>query len=113
MPCVTGLKGVTVEGRSVCGEQEVDGGRDVYVVPLPAILTVKEGLNLPRYPSVPSRMRAKRKPIATSSPTRPAARLEMVRLVVPAGRGRRAEVLGEGPAAAPAVAALLRQLGLV
>jgi electron transfer flavoprotein beta subunit len=111
-PCVTGLKGVRVEGSSVRGEQEVDGGRDVYVVPLPAVLTVKEGLNLPRYPSVPSRMRAKRKLVETSRPNRPTARLEMVRLVVPAGRGRRAEVLGQGPAAAPAVAALLRQLAL-
>ena len=112
-PCVTGLKRVQVEGSSVRGEQEVDGGRDVYVVPLPAVLTVKEGLNLPRYPSVPSRMRAKRKPVLTSAPTRPAPRLEMVRLVVPAGRGRRAEVLGQGPAAAPAVAALIRQQGLI
>jgi electron transfer flavoprotein beta subunit len=112
-PCVTGLKRVQVEGSAVRGEQEVDGGRDVYVVPLPAVLTVKEGLNLPRYPSVPSRMRAKRKPVATLAPERPAPRLEMVRLVVPPGRGKRAEVLGHGPAAAPAVADLLRQLGLV
>jgi electron transfer flavoprotein beta subunit len=111
-PCVTGLKRVQVEGSSVRAEQEVDGGRDVYVVPLPAVLTVKEGLNLPHYPSVPSRMRAKRKPVATSTPARPDPRLEMVRLVVPAGRGKRAEVLGQGTAAAPAVVALLRQLGL-
>ena len=34
-------------------EQEVGGGRDVYDVPLPAVVTVLEGLNLPRYPSVP------------------------------------------------------------
>ena len=34
-------------------EQEVGTGRDVYDVPLPAVVTVKEGLNLPRYPSVP------------------------------------------------------------
>src|SRR5947208_2870240 len=62
-PCVTGLKKVTVEGTSVRCEQEVEGGRDVYVVPLPAVLTVKEGLNLPRYPSVPGRMRARGKQV--------------------------------------------------
>ena len=111
-PCVTGLKRVQLEGSRVRCEQEVDGGRDVYVVPLPAVLTVKEGLNLPRYPSVPGRMRAKRRPVAASAPARSAPRLEMVRLVVPAGRGRRAEVLGKGPIAAPAVAELLHQLGL-
>jgi electron transfer flavoprotein beta subunit len=56
-PCVTGLKKVIVEGGQVRCEQEVEGGRDVYVVPLPAVVTVKEGLNLPRYPSVPGLLR--------------------------------------------------------
>src|SRR5712664_1522236 len=112
-PCVTGLKGVKVEGGSVRCEQEADGGRDVYVVPTPAVLAVKEGLNLPRYPSVPGRMRAGRKPIATSTPTRPPARLELVRLEVPPGQGRRAEVLGNGATAAPAVVEMLRSVGVV
>jgi electron transfer flavoprotein beta subunit len=112
-PCVTGLKGVIVEGAWVRCEQEVDGGRDVYVVPTPAVLTVKEGLNLPRYPSVPGRMRAARKPIATSTPARAPAHLELVRLEVPPGQGRRAEVLGNGPAAAPAVVEMMRKIGVV
>ena len=112
-PCVTGLKKVTVEGSSVRCEQEVEGGRDVYVVPLPAVLTVKEGLNLPRYPSVPGRMRARSKPVATSAPPRPAPHLELVKLSVPAGQGRRAESLGNGPAAAPAVVDMLRLAGVL
>ena len=45
--------------------------RDVYEVPLPAVLTVLEGLNLPRYPSVPGRLRAKSKPLAIVEPARP------------------------------------------
>jgi len=111
-PCVTGLKKVTVEGASVRCEQEVDGGRDVYVVPAPAVLTIQEGLNLPRYPSVPGRMRAGRKPVAAGTPPRPDARLELARLVVPAGQGRRAEVLGSGPSAAPAVVEMMRKIGV-
>ena len=111
-PCVTGLKRVALEGTAVRCEQEVDGGRDVYLVPRPAVVTVKEGLNLPRYPSVPGRMRAGRKPVATSTPTHPESRLEMTRLVVPPGRGRRAEVLGIGPAAATAVVEMLRKVGV-
>ncbi|HWF74321.1 MAG TPA: electron transfer flavoprotein subunit beta/FixA family protein [Solirubrobacteraceae bacterium] len=113
LPCVTGVKGMSVEGASVRCEQEVPDGRDVYVVPMPAVLTVKEGLNLPRYPSVPGRLRAKRKPVAASRPTRPDARLEMVRLVLPPGLGKHAEVLGRGPEAAPAVIGVLQELGLV
>jgi len=112
-PCVTGLKKVTVEGSSVRCEQEVEGGRDVYVVPVPAVLTVKEGLNLPRYPSVPGKMRARNKPVAVSTPRRPASHLELVSLAVPAGQGRRAESLGSGAAAAPAVVEVLRKAGVL
>jgi electron transfer flavoprotein beta subunit len=112
-PCVTGLKKVTLEGATVRCEQEVEGGRDVYVVPLPAVLTVKEGLNLPRYPSVPGRMRARSKPVTTLTPARPAPRLELVSLAVPAGQGRRAESLGSGAAAAPAVVDVLVRAGVL
>ncbi|HEV2033659.1 MAG TPA: electron transfer flavoprotein subunit beta/FixA family protein [Candidatus Dormibacteraeota bacterium] len=112
-PCVSGLKGVAIEGAAVRCEQEVDGDRDVYVVPLPAVVTVKEGLNLPRYPSVPGRLRAAKKPVATSTPARQEPRLEMIRLVVPPGKGRRAEVLGNGAAAAPAVVDMMRKIGVV
>ena len=112
-PCLTGLKKVTVEGTSVRCEQEVEGGRDVYVVPLPAVLTVKEGLNLPRYPSVPGRMRARSKPVVVLTPQRPEAHLELVRLAVPAGQGRRAESLGSGAAAAPGVVDVLMKAGVL
>jgi electron transfer flavoprotein beta subunit len=111
-PCVTGLKGVKVEGSSVRCEQDAGGGRDVYVVPLPAVLTVKEGLNLPRYPSVPGRMRAARKPVAISTPARPPERLEMTHLAVPGGSSRKTELLGNGAAAATAVVEMLRKIGI-
>ena len=112
-PCVTGLKKVTVAGSQVRCEQEVEGGRDVYLVPLPAVVSVKEGLNLPRYPSVPGRLRAARKPVATSTPARPEPRLELTQLMVPAGKGKSVEVLGTGPSAAPAVVAMLRKAGVL
>jgi electron transfer flavoprotein beta subunit len=111
-PVVTGLKGLSVEdGRARC-EQEVAGGRDVYVVPLPAVVTVLEGINLPRYPSVPAKLRARQKPVETRTPERPEARLERLRLVVPEGQGKQAEILGQGPDAAPAVVEVMRELGV-
>jgi electron transfer flavoprotein beta subunit len=113
LPCVTGVKGIGVQDSQVRCEQEVPGGRDVYVVPMPAVISVKEGINLPRYPSVPGRLRAKRKPVASSTPARPEQRLEMRRLVLPADSGKEVEVLGRGPGAAPAVVDVLRQLGLM
>jgi electron transfer flavoprotein beta subunit len=112
LPVVTGLKGLTVaDGRARC-EQEVPGGRDVYDVPLPAVVTVKEGLNLPRYPSVPAKLRAKSKPVDARPVERPAPKLEKLRLVVPQGARKEAEVLGEGAAAAPRVVEVLQRLGL-
>ena len=112
-PCATGLKGVTVEGETVRCEQELGGGRDVYELPLPAVVTVLEGLNLPRYPSVPGRMRAGRKPLDASTPARPSSRLELSRLVVPEGASKQAEVLGRGAEAATAVVDLLQQIGVL
>jgi electron transfer flavoprotein beta subunit len=112
LPVATGLKGITVEDGQVRCERDAGGARDVYVVPLPAVLTVLEGLNLPRYPSVPGRLRAKQKPVAVAEPARRAPRLEKMRLVVPAGQGKQAEILGRGADAAPAVVEVLRSLGV-
>ena len=112
-PCVTGIKGISLDGERLRCEQEVGGGRDVYAVPMPAVVTVKEGLNLPRYPSVPGRLRAKRKPLAASQPDRPQPRLEMVRLILPQGSSKQAEVLGTGAEAAPAVVRVLQEIGVV
>ncbi len=111
-PVATGLKGVSVNGGAVRCEQEVAGGRDVYVLPLPAVVTVLEGLNLPRYPSVPAKLRAQRKPLDASSPERPTSKLEKLRLVVPASTGKEAEILGHGPDAAPEVVEVLRRIGV-
>jgi electron transfer flavoprotein beta subunit len=113
LPVVTGIKAITKQDGTLRCEQEVAGGRDVYELPLPAVVTVKEGINLPRYPSVPGRLRAKRKPLDASSPTRPEPKLEMLKLTLPPGSGKQAEVLGDGAGAAPAVVGVLHELGLV
>jgi electron transfer flavoprotein beta subunit len=112
LPVVTGLKKIELQGGQVRCERDAGGARDVYVAPLPAVLTVLEGLNLPRYPSVPGRLRAKSKPLAIVEPARPDARLEKLRLVVPEGQGKQAEVLGEGAAAASRVVEVLQSLGV-
>jgi electron transfer flavoprotein beta subunit len=111
-PVATGLKGVAVEGESVRCEREEGAGRDVTLLPLPAVVTVKEGLNLPRFPSVPAKIRAQRKPVAATEVARPTPRLEKLRLVHPEGQAKQAEILGEGAAAAPRVVELLRELGI-
>jgi len=111
-PVVTGVKGIAVADGRARLEQEVATGRDIYDVALPAVVTVKEGLNLPRYPSVPAKLRANRKPVDSKPVERPASKLEKLRLVVPEGQGKQAEILGHGPDAAPAVVEVMQKLGV-
>jgi len=108
LPVITGLKKIEVSEGSVRCERDVGGARDVYEAPLPAVLTVLEGLNLPRYPSVPGRLRAKSKPLAVIEPTRQEPRLGKLRLRVPEGQGKQAEVLED----AAQVVAVLQSIGV-
>ena len=112
LPVVTGLKRIELRDGGVRGERDVGGARDVYEAALPALLTVLEGLNLPRYPSVPGKLRAKQKPLDRKAVSPPAAQLEKIRLIVPEGQGRQAEILGEGADAAPRVVELMQELGV-
>jgi electron transfer flavoprotein beta subunit len=112
-PVLTGIKGMTAADSVVRCEQEAAGGRDVYEVRLPAVVGVLEGINLPRYPSVPGRIRAKSKPVAASSPSRPDQRLEMVRLIVPEGAAKQATILGTGASAAAAAVDLFDSIGVL
>lgn len=116
LPCVTGIKRLEVSaesGRVVAG-REYAGADEAFDVPLPAVVSVKEGINLPRYPSLPGRLRAKRAPIETIELGEAAPEgLTKLRLTVPAASGSRAEVLGSGVAAVPALVRLLDELGVL
>jgi electron transfer flavoprotein beta subunit len=113
LPVVTGVKAIAVDGDRLRCEQESEAGRDVYELSLPAVVSVKEGLNLPRYPSVPGRLRAKRKPLAQTTPTASDAKLEMVRLRVPEGSGKQVQMLGTGAESASAIVGVFSELGLL
>jgi electron transfer flavoprotein beta subunit len=113
LPCVTGVKALSVHDGHVRCEQEVPGGRDVYEVPLPAVVTVKEGINLPRYPSLPGRLRAKRAPVETSAPDYVPEGLRKQALRVPETSKHQAAVLGEGADAVPALVKVLEEWGVL
>ncbi len=86
---------------------------EVYRVGLPAVVAVKEGLNLPRYPSLPGRLKAKSKPL-DRRPVEPRADgLRPVGLRLPAADARGTVSLGTGPEAAPRVVEVLDELGVL
>jgi len=113
LPCVTGIKHLAVTDGRATAKREASGGWEVFDVPLPTVVSVKEGINLPRFASVPGRLRARKTAIERSEPSWPGNALDMVRLVVPGGEDKRVEILGNGPDAAPRAAAVIRELGLV
>jgi electron transfer flavoprotein beta subunit len=110
LPVVTGIKELSADFQA---SRDYRGVREVYPLPLPAVVSVKEGINLPRYPSLPGRLRARRATIDTVTPTWQPEGLRKQRLRVPAQTRRRAEILGTGVEAVPALVTLLDSLGVL
>jgi electron transfer flavoprotein beta subunit len=115
-PVATGIKALTVAESASSAEarREYRGVAETYKLPLPCVVTVKEGINLPRYPSLPGRLRAKRA-VITRVPVSfvPDDGLRTTRLRVPAVSGREAVVLGHGADAVPALVSVLADLGVL
>jgi electron transfer flavoprotein beta subunit len=114
LSCVNGVKGLEVgDGMATARREAAGGGWEVYELSLPAVVAVKEGINLPRYPSVPGRLRARKKEITRIERERRGGGLSKLRLRLPQERGTTAEVLGTGPEAAPAVVEMLSRIGVL
>jgi len=113
LPCVTGVKQLEVRDGWVLVRREAAGGWEVFEVPLPAVMAVKEGINLPRYPSVPGRLRARKKVVERIAPLRAGAGLRKLRLVLPKEPESTVEILGSGADAVPRIVEVLQSLGLV
>ncbi|PXY22967.1 electron transfer flavoprotein subunit alpha [Prauserella muralis] len=113
LPIVGGIKGVEVGDGVVRLRREVADGDERYVLPLPAAAGVREGLNLPRYPNLPGRLRAKKAAVHTIVARPEPGGLRTVRLRQPADEATGPVWLGRGAAAAPAVVDVLDELGVV
>jgi electron transfer flavoprotein beta subunit len=112
-PIVNGIKGIEVEGDTLRARREAEAGVEVYRVPMPAVLGVKEGINLPRYPTLKGRLASKKVDVAQVSPQGAPGGQQMVTLLQAAEQVTQTVVLGHGPEAAPAVVDLLEELGLL
>ncbi len=113
-PIVTGIKDLAVEAGVATAKRPLHGGGwEIYRVPLPAALTLLEGINLPRYPSLRGRLRARKAAIQRMAPDLRPGGPTLVRLVVPEERRTETEILGHGPEVAPRVVDILEQLGVL
>ena len=113
LPCVTGIKALEISDGRATVRRQTESGWEVADIPLPAVLTVKEGINLPRYPSLPGRLKAKKKEIQRITPQWQDGGLEKIRLKLPVQVGHSVEILGKNGDAGAQVAELLQRLRLL
>ncbi|GFN33223.1 electron transfer flavoprotein subunit beta/FixA family protein [Paenibacillus xylaniclasticus] len=115
LPHVSAAVRVEISGGKLIADRDVEGDVATVEVPLPALVTAQQGLNEPRYPSLPGIMKAKRKPLRVTSraelasgPTAPVTERLSIEGVPPRSAGKR---LGGGSPAelAAELARLLRE----
>ncbi|MEM7141571.1 MAG: electron transfer flavoprotein beta subunit/FixA family protein [Actinomycetota bacterium] len=112
-PIVQGIKGIEVSDDAITARREIDGGFEVYELPRPAVLGVKEGLNLPRYPTMKGRLASKKLEIQSVSSDADAGGQGRVKLHRPEETVSETVILGEGAEAAAAVVDVLEELGVL
>jgi electron transfer flavoprotein beta subunit len=121
LPVVTGVRSFTLvdDGSGALAARAIGDGPDgieEYEVPLPAVLTIKEGEISPRYPSIPGRLKAKKAPVEVIAAQPPAHGTARRRLVLPPEQPSVVQVLGtdkDAAAAAVAVVDVLEKIGVV
>ncbi|MFB3167568.1 electron transfer flavoprotein subunit beta/FixA family protein [Neobacillus sp. 179-C4.2 HS] len=63
IPYVTTITKIQVDGESASIIRDVEGDSEKIETTLPLLVTAQQGLNEPRYPSLPGIMKAKKKPL--------------------------------------------------
>jgi electron transfer flavoprotein beta subunit len=63
IPHVTTITSIQVDGENVDIVRDVEGNAETIATTLPLLVTAQQGLNEPRYPSLPGIMKAKKKPL--------------------------------------------------
>lgn len=108
-PIVSGIKGIDVEDGSVRLRRETHAGSEIYQLPLPAVAAVKEGINLPRYPTLKGRLNAKKVEVQRIEQARAGSGQGMIRLVTPVQEISETTILD----GAPSVVDVLEELQVV
>jgi electron transfer flavoprotein beta subunit len=110
-PQATWTNALTLQDGILSGKHDVDAGSESFTMPLPAVITTQQGLNEPRYPTLPNIMKAKKKelrriPLESFAVS---AKLRVLSAEVQVKERRRKILDGkDAPAAAAQLVALLR-----
>jgi electron transfer flavoprotein beta subunit len=107
MSCVTAATKLDIANRRGTARRELEGVAEIVEFPLPAVVTIDEGIARPRYPSLKGIMSAKKKPLETKPAQLGDVRVKVKSMALPPDRppGR---IIGEGTAAVPELVRLLQ-----
>lgn len=111
-PIVSGIKDIEVDGGSIVAKREIPSGFEVYRLEMPAVLAVREGLNLPRYPTLPGRLKSRKADVEAVDVTPAAGGQRKLRFESPPEQESQTVMLGEGVGAVPAIVEVLVTLGI-
>lgn len=107
LPCVTGISQLDIAGDRGTARRDLEGASETVQFPLPAVLTIDEGIARPRLASLKGIMAAKKKPLEVKPAQLGKVNLSVEKMELPAERppGR---IIGEGPDAIPELLRLLQ-----
>ena len=112
-PTVNGAKGLEIVDGTARIERDAEAGRERYIIDLPAVVGVKEGITLPRYPTMKGRLASKKADVHAADARGEPGGQTMVGLRQPPEQASATTMLGEGVDAAAAVVDLLEELGVL
>jgi electron transfer flavoprotein beta subunit len=106
LPCVTGISQLDIGDGRGSARRDLEGASETVLFPLPAVLTIDEGIARPRLASLKGIMAAKKKPLDVKPAQLGSANLIVEKMELPAERppGR---IIGEGADAVPELVRLL------
>ena len=106
LACVTGISRLDIADGKGTAKREIEGAQEIVEFSLPALLTVDEGLNTARYPSLKGIMAAKKKPLESKPAQLGEPKVKIEKLELPPERAA-GKIVGEGAAAVPELIRLL------
>ncbi|HEY5876475.1 MAG TPA: hypothetical protein VIT64_14305, partial [Ilumatobacteraceae bacterium] len=112
-PIVNGAKGLELVDGVARVRRESDVGVEVYELPMPAVVGVKEGINLPRYPTLKGRLSSKKVAVEHHQSDAAPGGQALLTLLPPPEQVTTTVMLGNGVDAVPAVVDLLEEIGVL
>ena len=107
LPVVTAINKLSIDGGRGTAERALEGATEVVSFPLPAVLTVDEGLNKERLPNLKGIMAAKKKPLEVRPAQLGDVQVTVSKMELPPERAA-GRIVGEGAAAVPELIRLLQ-----